>query len=1137
MDPVYLIFGGFLVLNLVVGLYYGRNVKTLREYAIGDKNFSTFTIVSTIVSTWTTGSLLYFALSKTYTEGFYFLITLISHVIYIILVQSVFLIRMGEFMNHLSVAESMGTLYGKEVRAITAVGGIIKSFGMITGQFKVTTLLLEALFGANEKNAFFALLGIVVLYSFWGGIKPVTFTDIVQFFSFGVAIPIVVLLMWYRLDAPVNAIKTVLIDQAASSLKILSSNPKKAWAFYTLIIYFLIPTMSPTFFQRIVINRNLHQAKKSLKISFFICLAIILLFSWLGILLFVSDPSLMAAKKNIFSHLLHNKNQTISPLLTGFLGVGILSTIISSIDSHTNQISVLFANDLARTFKIPQKHRLTVARLATLGVGCLAVMVSLKIKGPLDIILSAAMFYMPVVTVPFTLAIFGFRTTKKSILIAMAAGISCAIYWKMFYYQATGVKSAIPGVIASLVFLFASHYALKQPGGWIGIKDKAPLLAERQMQRQHRYRFQTAINNFSLSEYLSSNLPKKERTYLTLGAYIIAFVFGSCFFLPAINTQKPFLSFVLITTLALNSLSMLYPIWPKAIKNKNIFAPFWCLSVSYVLFYASSLLALLSGFHLVHVMLFSTNLIVAVLLLRWELVAFLLSLGSVFGFISYRMLNLPLFLTREPLTPGSLIFTCIMVASALYAILQNQKSKSRLEKTQVTLRELQTSAEETLDQMKAAPDYFARQITQTNHAGIPSAYALSQKLQEQLQDAKVSKEIHRAATELTQKIEKSASYLEKTIYAIEVQTQLQKKRVRLSEFLDTLYERLPDIEEGALLLSNQSKVKAIQCDVHKIHGLLQKTYAQIRLQNPEQAYFYLHVHDTTLRYPNHTKPIPALAFLITKSEQSGSPAIASNYTHLDKISIDPHLVGNPYFQEAQIQVDKHYGYLGLTNVPNEYLIVLPARIDDIRPDLIEDEAAPGKSLDKELMREAKAIELDFWNAIVKKPHYNVVEIEHVVNFMKATHQHQTRKSGHPYYTHTLSVAKYASEHSKEPDIVIAALLHDIVEDTGMTLEEIDVRFGPKVEKLVRLLSNIKGTFKKYRIDSKKAHVGLLAEEREAILIKACDRLHNLQTLGAMPRPKQKAKAAETLEYYTPVIRAAGFEKLAEQLETLAKKFL
>ena len=125
--------------------------------------------------------------------------------------------------------------------------------------------------------------------------------------------------------------------------------------------------------------------------------------------------------------------------------------------------------------------------------------------------------------------------------------------------------------------------------------------------------------------------------------------------------------------------------------------------------------------------------------------------------------------------------------------------------------------------------------------------------------------------------------------------------------------------------------------------------------------------------PNHKRSIPAFAFLFTKKERA-TVAIASSYTHLDKIPVDPHLAGNRFLKEAQIVVDKHYGYFNLADIPHQYLVVLPARLDDIRPKIIEDQQAPNRSLDSELLREAKRTEADFWHTITREKRYDILEV-------------------------------------------------------------------------------------------------------------------------------------------------------------------
>lgn len=130
------IFLAYLALNLAVGLKYGRNVKTIQDYALGGRNFTTGALVATIVGTWASGSMFFSLLSRVYSDGLYFLIALSFCVAPLFFVSFVFAARMGEFLGKISVAEIMGDLYGKNVRIITAVSGMIGAAGLIAVQLK-----------------------------------------------------------------------------------------------------------------------------------------------------------------------------------------------------------------------------------------------------------------------------------------------------------------------------------------------------------------------------------------------------------------------------------------------------------------------------------------------------------------------------------------------------------------------------------------------------------------------------------------------------------------------------------------------------------------------------------------------------------------------------------------------------------------------------------------------------------------------------------------------------------------------------------------------------------------------------------------------------------------------------------------
>lgn len=140
------------------------------------------------------------------------------------------------------------------------------------------------------------------------------------------------------------------------------------------------------------------------------------------------------------------------------------------------------------------------------------------------------------------------------------------------------------------------------------------------------------------------------------------------------------------------------------------------------------------------------------------------------------------------------------------------------------------------------------------------------------------------------------------------------------------------------------------------------------------------------------------------------------------------------------------------------------------------------------------------------------QIRDAFEFALNAHGNQRRKSGEPYITHPLEVARICYEEmGLGPTAVIAALLHDTVEDTPVELSDVEHKFGPKITKIVDGLTKLDGL---YNVESPQAEnfkkvLSTLVEDVRVVLIKMADRLHNLRTIDIMPRHKQLKIAAET----------------------------
>ncbi|MEK7525180.1 MAG: RelA/SpoT family protein [Patescibacteria group bacterium] len=181
---------------------------------------------------------------------------------------------------------------------------------------------------------------------------------------------------------------------------------------------------------------------------------------------------------------------------------------------------------------------------------------------------------------------------------------------------------------------------------------------------------------------------------------------------------------------------------------------------------------------------------------------------------------------------------------------------------------------------------------------------------------------------------------------------------------------------------------------------------------------------------------------------------------------------------------------------------------------------------------------------IKQNQINVDEkrLQTVYDFAAAAHQGQVRKSGDPYISHPLAAAEILAGWRQPQPVLEAALLHDVVEDTSRSLEEIERLFGPEIAFLVGGVTKIgrvklRGSTDTVFVENLRKMFVAMARDIRVVLIRLADRLHNMQTLAAVPLSKQKQIARETLEIYSPLAERLGMGQLKGDLEDLAFPFL
>lgn len=151
------------------------------------------------------------------------------------------------------------------------------------------------------------------------------------------------------------------------------------------------------------------------------------------------------------------------------------------------------------------------------------------------------------------------------------------------------------------------------------------------------------------------------------------------------------------------------------------------------------------------------------------------------------------------------------------------------------------------------------------------------------------------------------------------------------------------------------------------------------------------------------------------------------------------------------------------------------------------------------------------------------------------HQGQVRKSGDPYITHPIAVALILAEFGMDTTTIIAALLHDTVEDTGYSLEQVEANFGPEVRHLVDGVTKLDKVVlgKAAEAETIRKMITAMARDPRVLVIKVADRLHNMRTMHFLPPEKQAKKAKETIEVIAPLAHRLGMASIKWELEDLA----
>ncbi|UWW96888.1 MAG: sodium:solute symporter family protein [Candidatus Cardinium sp.] len=374
-------------------------------------------------------------------------------------------------MEHLSLPETIGSIHGQYARIITGISSVCSAIAVIAIQINVISVTISSIFPYNSYIITILATLILIFYSTLGGIRSVTFTDVLQFITFTIIIPLVAWFMFLNTEKSILEIIYFLKDQEKFRFNnLFQCNIKLISLFFLLLSYLVGYTKEPTIMQRIYMASDPTQACKVFKISTICHYLIKVLIILISLFVFVKEPHLPLNK--VWNYIPTH----VPPALNGFIAISLLAMTMSTADSHINNCAVITSYDILEKI-IPNKLRpinhLKIVKWSSLIIGLLAMILTFYCNSLLTLLKYSLNFSIPITVAPFVLAVFGFRGTSRTALIGMATGVLTILAWNKWVEPDTGIDGSFISMLANGLAMMVAHYFLKQPksAGWVGPDD------------------------------------------------------------------------------------------------------------------------------------------------------------------------------------------------------------------------------------------------------------------------------------------------------------------------------------------------------------------------------------------------------------------------------------------------------------------------------------------------------------------------------------------------------------------------------------------------------------------------------------------------------------------------------------------
>ena len=440
----YLIIAAYLIGILLQGIWVGRKIKDLQEYAVAGRSYRDFVVFATLAASFIGGGFSMGNAEKVFQIGIINIVALWGFSLKEILVATCIAPRIGQFPGVISVGDIMEKNYGRLGKVVSGVFAVILCAGILGAQVGAIGYIFNLFLHIPIGVGILIGTGIVIVYATVGGMRSVVATDITQFLLLSVGITLALILGLHA----VGGVDRLMATVPANRFTMFGT--LSPLAFLSLFLTFLLgETLVPPYVQRLLVGKNARHTARGTLWSGLFSIPFFVITGSIGLIALVLKPDL---NPNLAMPYVI---QEVLPVgLRGLLIAGLMAVVMSSADSFLNSSAIAFYNDIVAPLRrrpLSPRASLLVARLATCITGALAIVFAVKIESILDILIYAYKFWAPIILVPLGATLLGIKASKSSFVIGAAAGLLGELVWNTLLKTPGGFDGLAVGVLANLL--------------------------------------------------------------------------------------------------------------------------------------------------------------------------------------------------------------------------------------------------------------------------------------------------------------------------------------------------------------------------------------------------------------------------------------------------------------------------------------------------------------------------------------------------------------------------------------------------------------------------------------------------------------------------------------------------------------